>query len=257
LQDYTAALNELLEQKMRETQTLREDIQQDEQAWRSTPPPLGGSPAASPRLAYGALDLRPDGSQRSKAERAERLIQAAAVGNLQVLQKYIDVRVDVDTPAWHGVTALMSAARHEQYAALVTLLDARADLGRTDMSGRTAVDYAQRKPRLQAWLRQRGGRTGHELAADAEILAKRLLQVKREMAMLEDKRSRMPRKEVLRMAHERQAQRTGLSSSLKLPGMSSSLQPPPALGRAFSAPMPGSMVQADIDGACLGQLLRG
>jgi len=233
LRDYATALNELLEAKVRETQELRNSIQEDERALLSAPPIPEGSPVPTPRLvaADGAVDFR---TRQSKAEKAERLIQAAAVGNLQVLQTCVDLRIDVDTPAWHGVTALMSAARHGQQAALARLLDARADLGRTDMSGHTAVDYAQRRPRLQAWLRQHGGRTGRELAADAEVLAKRLLQVKKELAGLQDKRSRMPRKEVLQIARERQAQRTGISLAL--------LQSPgPALGRALSAPVPGVM----------------
>lgn len=150
---------------------------------------------------------RLDGLQRPKAEKAERLIQAAASGDMVAIQQGLSQRIDVNAVAWGGVTALMTAAHHGREAVMECLFSGSADLNRTDLRGRTAVDYAHRQPVVREWLKGRGGLSSRELAAEAEALARRVIQLENYRAKLEAKQQQLPSKEVLQKARLRQAQR--------------------------------------------------
>lgn len=217
----TRDLRMLVEQETREVEGLRDYLAPTPSQGASTNVAWSGevSPLTprSPYLTPASRTPRPqsvpayaDISRKSKAEKAQQLIQAAAAGDVIVVQSCLNARVDINLVGWGGVTALMAAARHGRQAVLEALVTRQADLQRTDMSGRTAVDHAYRQLRARDWLRSRGGLSSKELEADAEALAKLLLQAENEKSKLQARRDRMPSREVVQTAKLRQAQRHNL-----------------------------------------------
>lgn len=142
-------------------------------------------------------------SQEEKTARAEHLSQAAAAGDVVMVQRILAVRTNPNLVVWGGVTALMTAAHHGRQAVLECLLARHADIARTDMRGRTAVDHAHKRPAVREWLRASGGMTGREMAAEVEALAQRVLLAGAEKARLEVERSGLPSDDVLRQAQLR------------------------------------------------------
>lgn len=141
--------------------------------------------------------------QESKAKQAERLAQAAAIGNVDAIQRCLARRSDVNAAAWDGVTALMCAAHHGRLAALELLLKHGADPALADRRGRTAVDYARNRPEVRDWLRGRGGIASKELTWQVEVLGRHLREVEAEKARLEGLREQLPSGEVVKRARQR------------------------------------------------------
>ncbi|CAK0909199.1 unnamed protein product [Prorocentrum cordatum] len=161
-----------------------------------TTPASHGSltPGATMRSAASTVSGR---QGASKAQRAEQLVQAAASGNVQELLRCLDAAPGgPDAVGWAGVTPLMAAARHGRGAALELLLEARADVLRTDVRGRTALDHAFRRPETEEHLRAWGAFTGRELQRQATSLARRVLRIEEERRRLEAKCAKLPSKEV-------------------------------------------------------------
>lgn len=136
--------------------------------------------------------LRPE----SKAKRAEQLVQAAASGDVAALQRLLGGDADPNAVGWSGATPLMAAAHHGREAAIDLLVLMGADVLRTDVRGRTALDHAYRRPSTRERLRAYGAMTGSDLERRAQDLARRVLQVEQERAKLEAQLSQLPSKEV-------------------------------------------------------------
>lgn len=156
-----------------------------------TPISLGERTPATPAL-MGTQQLE------SRAVKAERLAQAAAVGDENEVLRCLRKRADVNATAWGGITPVMAAAHHGRAAVLQRLLAEGADLSRTDMRGRTAVDHAYRRPDVCKWLRGRGGRSGRELATEAQNLARQVLKLEADRARLQETLDQMPSVAALR-----------------------------------------------------------
>eukprot|EP00428_Durinskia_dybowskii_P022906 CAMPEP_0170243830 /NCGR_PEP_ID=MMETSP0116_2-20130129/21692_1 /TAXON_ID=400756 /ORGANISM="Durinskia baltica, Strain CSIRO CS-38" /LENGTH=712 /DNA_ID=CAMNT_0010494687 /DNA_START=118 /DNA_END=2253 /DNA_ORIENTATION=+ len=164
----------------------------------------GSRPSATPKATLkGRLGVPL--TQNAKVLQVERLVQAAATGDVVGVQRAL-MQVDINAPAWSGATALMAAARHGRIAVLECLLARQADLAQTDMYGRSALDHARAAKYGAAtveWLRSVGAQTGKELAAEAEALARRVLLAKAEEARLKSMIEELPSDEVLRQARLR------------------------------------------------------
>eukprot|EP00439_Symbiodinium_sp_Y106_P086108 s53_g31.t1 len=88
---------------------------------------------------FGAgLDENMQSEHRTRL--AERLCQAATVGDVGAVQRILLRRADPNAVVWGGVTALMSAARHGRIQVAKLLLSNSAEPARTDMLGRTALE---------------------------------------------------------------------------------------------------------------------
>lgn len=171
------------------------DSQQPAQSGGGTPllRPLG--PAPSPQ--GGSLDENMQSEHRTRL--AERLCQAATVGDVGAVQRILLRRADPNAVVWGGVTALMSAARHGRIQVAKLLLSNSAEPARTDMLGRTALDHARSQPaRQREWLRGRGVLARAELEGSAEALGRQLIEIQKEWRRLEEKRNQIPSEDVIR-----------------------------------------------------------
>lgn len=165
-----------------------------------TPSWLSRVPPATPA---GGLDATLQ--QETKTVRVERLLQAATVGDIGAVQRFLSSHTNPDSIAWGGVTALMSAARHAQVEVLKLLISFRADPVRTDMYGRTALDHAQQQPqKLRDWLRGRGILGAQELGKIAEALSSQLLEAEAQKQKMTALRDQLPSGDVMRRARHRQ-----------------------------------------------------
>jgi len=134
--------------------------------------------------------------QRPLAERAQQLLQAVAEGNTSTVQRLINARADVNIAAWGGVTPIMAAAHHGRVAVMSLLFARHADLRRTDLRGRTALDHALRQPAAHDWLRARGALGGKEMLAEVAQVARRVQACKLEMQQLEKRKRALPSREL-------------------------------------------------------------
>jgi ankyrin repeat protein len=78
----------------------------------------------------------------------QRLIEAAAAGDLASVRSLIGEGVDVDTPRADGVTALIWAAHRDDVAMTILLLRAGADVNAADDHGVTALERASENASL-------------------------------------------------------------------------------------------------------------
>ncbi|CAE7267173.1 unnamed protein product [Symbiodinium natans] len=214
----------------------------------STPRFFGGSDSQQPAQSGGGTPLRPLGPAPSpqgasldenmqsehRTRLAERLSQAATVGDVGAVQRILLRRADPNSVVWGGVTALMSAARHGRVQVAKLLLANSAEPARTDMLGRTALDHARSQPaRLREWLRGRGVLARAELEGSAEALGRRLLELQKEWRRLEEMRNQIPSEDVIRRTNL--LLRLGRASSHPDPG-----QGTPAL--SVGSPYPGHLL---------------
>lgn len=240
LQERTAAVEDMriaLEQERRELEGLQDFLaDQSSRAGQTptpflTPTPVQAQQGKSPFFLAGGLgDLTPvtpatpfkttsflgrvatpsgglDATfqQEAKTVRAERLLQAASIGDVAAVRRFLSSHAYPDAIAWGGVTALMSAARHAQLEVLELLISLGADPVRTDMHGRTAFDHAQRQSqKLRDWLRGRGLLGAKELTQIAERLGLQLLEAEEQKRKMLALRDQLPSGDVLRRARQRQ-----------------------------------------------------
>lgn len=140
-----------------------------------------------PHLHHGESTLR----QRSKTVQAQHLVQFAGLGDVAGVQRCLEQGANPNVVAWGGITALMTAARHGREGVIECLLAHGADLDRTDSHGRTAVDHAFKSLGARALLISRGAPSSKELAAKAEAVAQRVIDMEVERQRLEVARDRM------------------------------------------------------------------
>jgi hypothetical protein len=79
----------------------------------------------------------------SMADRARYLRIAASRGDIDVVRRYLDDRVEIDFADEYGLTALMSAAFEGRAEVVALLLERGADPRLRHSSGETALDYAK------------------------------------------------------------------------------------------------------------------
>mmetsp|Transcript_73799 Transcript_73799/g.130911 ORF Transcript_73799/g.130911 Transcript_73799/m.130911 type:complete len:635 (-) Transcript_73799:31-1935(-) len=202
LQDYVTALEQKLRDREKDLNDLRGEVDLLRGEMPSDLSPTESFPSMSPttrphgRTAQEFLDrtLR----EKAEARKAEKIIQAAASGDVAGLQRLLHQTKDVNAVGWAGVTPLMAAARHGRPTVLRYLCERRADLTRTDTYGRTALDHAARSAIARDWLRGQGALTGSEIKAEADMLAQRMLDMQAEWAKLEEYRNRLPSRDLIR-----------------------------------------------------------
>eukprot|EP00928_Gymnodinium_smaydae_P034734 TRINITY_DN2454_c0_g1_i2.p1 TRINITY_DN2454_c0_g1~~TRINITY_DN2454_c0_g1_i2.p1 ORF type:complete len:743 (+),score=218.39 TRINITY_DN2454_c0_g1_i2:87-2315(+) len=167
--------------------------------------------------------------QCSKATQAAKLVQAIGVGDCAAVDLCLRQGADPNAVAWGGITPLMAAARHNRDGVMHALLAARADVGRTDARGRTAVDHAFRSPAALTWLRAHGAPSSKELAKAAEVLAQRLLKAEAEKKRLAGMQESIS---VLKRAGSQRRDRNVGSGDTSTPtpaSMRAGLTPPPSI----------------------------
>ncbi|CAJ1360465.1 unnamed protein product, partial [Effrenium voratum] len=175
--------------------------------------PTPSSPVVAPVVApvVPLAPLRLDEATMHPEHRtllAERLLQAAALGQASTVQRCLTSRADINAVAWGGVTALMSAAHHGQTQVADLLLKSAADPVRTDLLGRTALDHARRQPAyVQEWLRGHGVLGREELEQLVQALGRKLLETRQEWKRLQAMRDTIPSEDVLR--HKKLMNRLG------------------------------------------------
>lgn len=235
LQDYIHALNAKLEETSAEVEDLRHGLERGGRELELLKDYIGPTASASVQSSrLGDLTpATPDSLRSSYVGRdpvqkefrvvlAERLSQAAASGNQALVQSCLNQRAEVNSVVWGGVSPLMVAAHHGQVAVIDLLLSMRADLAKTDLRGRTAVDHARRQPDAASRLRGRGGLGSLEMAKEAEAIGQRLLKVRGDKERLEAAKAKQPSEDVMRRARLRHKasgfllseSRTGLDSQV-------------------------------------------
>mmetsp|Transcript_8772 Transcript_8772/g.19603 ORF Transcript_8772/g.19603 Transcript_8772/m.19603 type:complete len:603 (+) Transcript_8772:90-1898(+) len=201
LTEYITLLEEQLQATQEQVANTKAEVEQlrESTMWKDgseEASPLSIAPSPSPPVlgravsTISAMDFPLP--QRPVAERAQQLLQAVAEGNTSTVQRLIGLRADVNICAWGGVTPIMAAAHHGRVAVLSLLLSRRADLRKTDMRGRTALDHALRQPEAKDWLRARGALGGKELLAEVAEVARRVQACQAEMKQLERRKQDLP-----------------------------------------------------------------
>eukprot|EP00929_Paragymnodinium_shiwhaense_P007741 TRINITY_DN111656_c0_g1_i1.p1 TRINITY_DN111656_c0_g1~~TRINITY_DN111656_c0_g1_i1.p1 ORF type:complete len:727 (+),score=142.82 TRINITY_DN111656_c0_g1_i1:89-2269(+) len=185
-----------LEKRLRDRQEAMEAVAQELKQASSCAPDASADELKrhlSKKFGAGAGNrpgLKRTGSMkhRSKVAQAQKVIQAAASGDVAEMVRALAACEDdaVDAVAWNGLTPLMTASRHGRVAVVECLLARGADPDRTDAYGRTAVDHAYKQALTRECLRARGARTGRELTAEAEELARRILEVEAARAFFDE-----------------------------------------------------------------------
>jgi len=208
LQDYLAMMQEIMQQRNSNLQDLQAEINGIESPQMSTP--ISPTTPGSFMMSGGRLQLQRTSSQlvfektsrqQQAAVKSKQLIQAAAAGDVAKLKRLLQQNIDVNISGWGGATPLMAASRHGREAAVQVLLACRADPGRTDEYGRTAVDHAQhagsRKSSVTSWLRGYGGLSGKELRAKVDAVARQIWDVETQFARLNEYKAKLPSKDDL------------------------------------------------------------
>lgn len=208
LNDYASKLEQSLLERQNDIKKMQDDIElmQIMNASGSATPKTPKTPSAaaffSPKFSdsIGSPSFDRQGKvEESKIVKAERLMQAAFVGNVDEVERCLNGGININAVTWRGTTALMVAARHGRGTVIDTLLDRHADLARTDMNGHTAVDHARKQPAVRAQLKMAGGLSSQEMANKVESLAELVLQAKAkqmklqaQQALLKNAKTRQP-----------------------------------------------------------------
>eukprot|EP00931_Biecheleriopsis_adriatica_P024302 TRINITY_DN15180_c0_g1_i4.p1 TRINITY_DN15180_c0_g1~~TRINITY_DN15180_c0_g1_i4.p1 ORF type:complete len:696 (+),score=174.33 TRINITY_DN15180_c0_g1_i4:1340-3427(+) len=186
--------------------------------------------------------------KEDKTIRVERVMQAASIGDLAAMKRFLDDRADINAVAWGGVTPLMSAAHHGRLPMVLMLLESHADPVRTDMHGRTALDHAKKQPaRVQEELRGNGLLGRQELERMAQSLARQLLHIDQQRTKLEGVRDQLPSEEVKQRARLR-LRLAQAGSQDSTPAVRAQAQ----LRRASSSPYPSPLSEASPSPTGLG-----
>merc|ERR1712232_913402 len=133
LKDYASKLEQSLLERQNDIKKMQDDIEllQIMNASGSATPktpktPSFFSPKFSDSIGSPSFD-RQGKVEESKIVKAERLMQAAFVGNVDEVERCLNGGININAVTWRGTTALMAAARHGRGTVIDTLLDRHAD----------------------------------------------------------------------------------------------------------------------------------
>lgn len=213
LNDYLALLEHQIQQReagpggLQDLQVEIASLEDVQRMGMDDSPLSPGTTPSSFQMSGGRVRLQPPSleqtmGQQQNALKSKHLIQNAATGDIAKLQSLLRQRSEVNAVGWDNVTPLMAAARHGREGALQLLLAAKAEIGRTDSYGRTAVDHAQsgsakHRATIVNYLRGYGGVSGKELKAQVDALARRMFDVESKCSRLNERKSQLPSREAL------------------------------------------------------------